>query len=51
MAGLYSGNLGFESWVLEVAFALKKEDYDFKLATIFPFENVGENWNESNQEL
>ena len=36
--------------MLEVAFALKK-DYDFQMATIFLFENVGENWNESNQEL
>ena len=26
---VFSGNLGFEAWVLEVAFALKK-DYDFK---------------------
>ena len=47
---VFSGNLGFEAWVLEVAFALKK-DYDFQMATIFLFENVGENWNESNQEL
>ena len=47
---VFSGNLGFEAWVLEVAFELKK-DYDFQMATIFLFENVGENWNESNQEL
>ena len=31
---VFSGNLGFEAWVLEVAFALKK-DYDFQMATIF----------------
>ncbi len=44
MAGLFSGNLGFEALVLEVAFALKKKkDYDFQMATIFLFENVGEN--------
>ena len=45
---VFSGNLGFEAWVLEVAFELKK-DYDFQMATIFLFENVGENWNEANQ--
>ena len=47
---VFSGNLGFEAWVLEVAFQLKK-DYDFQMATIFLFENVGENWNEANQEI
>lgn len=47
---IFTGNLGFEAWVLEVAIDLKK-DYDFKMATIFLFENVGENWNEANREL
>ena len=34
---IFGGNLGFEY------------DYDFKLATIFPFKTHGQNWNESNQ--
>lgn len=42
------GNLGFEAWFLDVANELKK-DYKFQLATIFLFENQGENWNEANQ--
>lgn len=46
---IFTGNLGFEYWVLEVAKSLK-EDYGFSLATIFLFENQGENWNEGNQE-
>ena len=47
---IFTGNLGFESWALEVAQELKKE-YEIQLATIFMFENQGENWNEANQEL
>ena len=46
---IFTGNLGFEIWVLEVARELQ-EEYDFQLATIFTFENQGENWNEANQE-
>lgn len=46
---VFTGNLGFEAWVLEVAKELQKE-YNFQLATIFIFENQGENWNEANQE-
>ena len=46
---VFTGNLGFEVWVLEVAKELQ-EEYDFQLATIFIFENQGENWNEVNQE-
>ena len=45
---IFTGNLGFETWVLEVARELR-EDYDFKLATIFLFEDQGKNWNEGNQ--
>lgn len=45
---VFTGNLGFEVWVLEVAKELQKE-YNFQLATIFIFENQGENWNEANQ--
>ena len=47
---IFTGNLGFEAWALEVAQELKKE-YEIQLATIFMFENQGENWNEANQEL
>lgn len=46
---IFLGNLGFEFWALEVAKELQ-EDYDVMLATIFAFENQGENWNETNQE-
>lgn len=46
---VFTGNLGFEVWVLEVAKELQKE-YNFQLATIFIFEDQGENWNEVNQE-
>ncbi|MGT2743618.1 DUF1273 domain-containing protein [Streptococcus plurextorum] len=45
---IFTGNLGFEYWVLEVAKVLK-EEYGFSLATIFPFETHGANWNDSNQ--
>ena len=46
---VFTGNLGFEVWVLEVAKELQ-EEFNFQLATIFIFENQGENWNEVNQE-
>ena len=46
---VFTGYLGFEVWVLEVAKELQ-EEYNFQLATIFIFENQGENWNEVNQE-
>ena len=46
---VFTGNLGFEVWVLEVAKELQ-EEYNFQLATIFIFENQGENCNEANQE-
>ena len=45
---VFTGSLGFESWVLDVANEMKDE-YDFSLATIFDFETHGENWNEANQ--
>ena len=47
---IFTGNLGFEAWALEVAQELRK-DYEIQLATIFIFENQGENWNEANQEV
>ena len=45
---VFTGTLGFEYWVLEVAQEMKTE-YGFQLATIFDFETHGENWNEANQ--
>ncbi|HFH9838685.1 TPA: DUF1273 domain-containing protein [Streptococcus suis] len=47
---VFSGNLGFEYWVLEVLRELIEEGYECKIATIFAFENHGQNWNEANQE-
>lgn len=46
---VFTGNLGFEYWVLEVIEDLKKEGYVVQTATIFMFANHGENWNEANQ--
>ncbi|AYF99642.1 DUF1273 domain-containing protein [Lactococcus allomyrinae] len=45
---IFTGNLGFEYWALEVAKELK-EDYEFQIGTIFAFETQGQNWNETNQ--
>ena len=45
---VFTGTLGFEYWVLEVAQDMKA-DYGFQLATIFAFETHGSNWNEANQ--
>ena len=45
---VFTGALGFEHWVLEVAKEMK-DDYGFQLATIFDFETHGSNWNEANQ--
>lgn len=46
---VFTGNLGFEYWTLEVLKELRSEGYEFSLATIFCFETHGENWNENNQ--
>lgn len=46
---VFTGNLGFEFWTLEVLESLKAQGYSFQMATIFPFANHGENWNEVNQ--
>ena len=45
---VFTGTLGFEYWVLQVAQDMKA-DYGFQLATIFDFETHGSNWNEANQ--
>ncbi len=41
--------MGFEYWSLEVLEDLRAEGYQLSIATIFPFENHGEQWNEANQ--
>lgn len=46
---VFTGNLGFEYWCLEVLGELKQEGYDFQIATIFMFEHHGEHWKEVNQ--
>ena len=45
---VFTGSLGFEHWLLEVAKEMT-DDYGFQLATIFDFETHGSNWNEANQ--
>lgn len=45
---IFTGNLGFEYWALQVSKELQTE-YDFHIASIFPFETQGKNWNEANQ--
>ncbi|TWT10352.1 DUF1273 domain-containing protein [Streptococcus sp. sy004] len=45
---IFTGNLGFEYWVLEVAKNMQK-DYRFQMGVIFPFEDHGQSWNDSNQ--
>lgn len=45
---IFQGNLGFESWCLDVALKLKDE-YGVQLACIFPFADHGQSWSESNQ--
>lgn len=46
---VFTGTLGFEYWVLEVAQGLRKEGYQFQMGVIFPFEDYGHHWNEANQ--
>lgn len=46
---IFTGNLGFEYWALEVAKQLQA-DYPIQIATVFLFENHGEQWNEGNQQ-
>ncbi|QTH48773.1 MULTISPECIES: DUF1273 domain-containing protein [Streptococcus] len=46
---IFTGNLGFEYWCLEVLRDLQEEGYECQLATLFLFENHGETWNEANQ--
>lgn len=45
---IFSGNLGFEYWAFDEAQAFR-ETHGIKLATLFPFETHGQNWNEANQ--
>lgn len=46
---IFTGDLGFEYWVLEEVTSLQS-DYSINTATLFAFENQGANWKESNQE-
>lgn len=46
---LTSGNLGVELWGSEVVSELKSEYPDLKLGIIFPFEEFGSQWNETNK--
>lgn len=46
---VFTGNLGFEYWVLEALRELQSEGYDVQTATIFLFENHGEQWSEANR--
>ncbi len=46
---VFTGNLGFEYWCLEVLKELQFQGYGCKMGCIFPFANHGENWNEPNQ--
>ncbi|VUX09587.1 Uncharacterised protein [Streptococcus constellatus] len=36
---IFTGNLGFEIWTLEIAKKLQ-QDYDFQIATIFTFDKL-----------
>ena len=45
---IFTGNLGFEYWALQVAKKLQA-DYPFQIATLFTFETQGQQWNEANQ--
>lgn len=47
---IFQGNLGFESWCLEVAKKLQAS-YPVQLATIFPFADQGSKWSEANQAI
>ncbi|MGT2912069.1 DUF1273 domain-containing protein [Streptococcus cameli] len=46
---IFTGNLGFEHWAIEVLKELQNEGYSCQIATIFCFENHGENWNDANK--
>ncbi|MGM0124223.1 hypothetical protein IGI37_001597 [Enterococcus sp. AZ194] len=46
---LTSGNLGIELWGAEVVSELKEDFPELNLGIIFPFEEFGSQWNETNQ--
>ncbi len=46
---IFTGNLGFEYWVLEELEVLQQQGYQCQKATIFCFENHGEQWGEASQ--
>ena len=47
---VFTGNLGFEYWTLEVIKEILEQGYRCQLAAIFIFEDQGANWSEANQE-
>lgn len=47
---IFQGNLGFESWCLEVAKDLQTI-YPLQLACLFPFADHGSSWSEANQAI
>lgn len=46
---IFTGNLGFEYWSLEVLRDLQADGYACQIASIFLFEDHGAQWNEVNQ--
>lgn len=47
---IISGNLGVEQWTAQVVAELKEDYPELKLALVYPYENFGQQWKESNQE-
>lgn len=46
---VFTGNLGFESWVLEIANEIR-EEYHFSIASLFCFADQGKYWNDQNKQ-
>ncbi|MBE9388045.1 DUF1273 domain-containing protein [Vagococcus salmoninarum] len=47
---IIGGNLGTEFWASQVVVELQADYPELKYSVIFPFEEFGANWNESNQQ-
>lgn len=47
---LFGGNLGAELWASQVVQELQKDYAELHYSVIFPFEEFGSNWNETNQQ-
>ena len=48
---IIGGNLGIELWSAKMAYELKNEGFDVKVAVFLPFKSFGENWKGYNQQL